>query len=65
MGLDINSVQFLLAAQKQGVRFDHTLMLGRHSMNVFPRTLKAVMELRKSLGFQRLPLLWHQSDRNG
>ena len=44
MGLDINSVQFLLAAQKQGVRFDHTLMLGRHSMNVFPRTLKAVME---------------------
>ena len=44
MGLDINSVQFLLAARKQGVRFDHTLMLGRHSLNVFPRTLAAVLE---------------------
>jgi len=44
MGLDINSVQFLLAAQKKGVRFDRTLMLGRHSLNVFPRTLAAVLE---------------------
>lgn len=44
MGLDINSVQFLIAARKKGARFDRTLMLGRHSLNVFPRTLATVLE---------------------
>jgi SAM-dependent methyltransferase len=44
MGLDINSVQFLIAAHKKGIRFDHTVMLGRHSLNVFPRTMTAVLE---------------------
>ena len=39
MGLDINAAQFLIAARKRGVRFDRTIMLGRQSLNVFPRTM--------------------------
>jgi hypothetical protein len=36
MGLDINSVQFLIQAQQDGVRFDEMLTLGRQDLNVFP-----------------------------
>jgi hypothetical protein len=36
MGLDINAVQFLLAARKAGVVFGDVLMLGRQDLNVFP-----------------------------
>jgi len=36
MGLDINSVQFLIGAHKRGVKFGHVLTLGRQDLNVFP-----------------------------
>jgi SAM-dependent methyltransferase len=36
MGLDINAVQFLLAAREAGVNFGDVLMLGRQDLNVFP-----------------------------
>ena len=48
MGLDINAVQFLLAAHKRGVRFGRVIMLGRQSLNVFPGTMVSVLE-RNSL----------------
>src|SRR4051794_39170398 len=44
MGLDINAVQFLVAARKQGVDFGQVLMLGRQSLNVFPAKLARVLE---------------------
>jgi hypothetical protein len=44
MGLDINSVQLLIAARKQGAQFDRTIMLGRAILNVFPQTMVAVLE---------------------
>ncbi len=44
MGLDINAVQFLIAARKRGARFGRTLMLGRQSLNVFPAAMVAVLE---------------------
>jgi hypothetical protein len=44
MGLDINSVQFLVAARKSGIHFGRVLMLGRQSLNVFPRTMVSVLE---------------------
>jgi SAM-dependent methyltransferase len=40
MGLDINSVQFLIAARKQGVEFGDALMLGRQDLNVYPAKTK-------------------------
>jgi len=43
MGLDINSVRFLIAAKKQGVRFDDVLMIGRHSLNIYPAKLAGVL----------------------
>jgi len=36
MGLDSNAVQFLIAARKQGVRFNRTIMLGRQHFAVPP-----------------------------
>src|SRR5947209_6280241 len=36
MGLDANSVQFLIAARKQGVQFGRTIMLGRQHFGVPP-----------------------------
>lgn len=47
MGLDINSVQFLIAAHEKGVRFDKVVMLGRQSLNIFPRTMAAALERHK------------------
>src|SRR6266576_3889400 len=44
MGLDINAVQFLIAARKQGVQFGQVLMLGRQSLNVFPAKMVHVLE---------------------
>ena len=44
MGLDINSVQFLVAARKKGVSFGRVAMLGRQSLNVYPRTMVSVLE---------------------
>lgn len=36
MGLDINSVQFLIAAHKRGGPFGDVLMIGRQDLNVYP-----------------------------
>jgi hypothetical protein len=44
MGLDINAVQFLVAARKSGVAFGRVITLGRQSLNVFPQTLAALLE---------------------
>ena len=44
MGLDINSVQFLLAARKRGARFDDILTLGRLSLNVYPAKMVKVLQ---------------------
>lgn len=44
MGLDINAVQFLIAAREKGVSFDKTITLGRLSLNVFPATMAAMLE---------------------
>src|SRR5438876_6711080 len=44
MGLDVNSVQFLIAARKQGVNFGQVLMLGRQSLNVYPAKMMRVLE---------------------
>jgi len=43
MGLDINAVQFLVAAQKRGVRLGRVIMLGRQSLHVFPGTMVSVL----------------------
>lgn len=44
MGLDINCVQFLLAARKRGAGFDEILTLGRLVLNVYPAKLMKVLE---------------------
>lgn len=43
MGLDINVAQFMVAARKQGVRFDRSLMLGRSQLNVYPKTMAELL----------------------
>src|SRR5437868_11052632 len=49
MGLDINAVQFLIAAHKQGVRLGEVLTLGRQDLNVYPA------RMRKLLRKHRIP----------
>jgi SAM-dependent methyltransferase len=44
MGLDINSIHFLLAARRRGARFDHTIMLGRQGLNIFPQKVAELFE---------------------
>ena len=44
MGLDANSVQFLIAARKQGVQFGRTIMLGRQHFFVPPALVRGFME---------------------
>lgn len=44
MGLDINSVMFLIEAHKKGVRFDDVLTLGRQHLNVFPAKMTQVLQ---------------------
>jgi hypothetical protein len=44
MGLDINAVQFLIAAHKRGVRFDQVLMIGRQDLNVYPAKMVQMIE---------------------
>jgi SAM-dependent methyltransferase len=43
MGLDINAVQFLLAARKRGMDFGDVLMIGRQDLNVYPAKMRAVL----------------------
>src|SRR5437762_3109195 len=51
MGLDINAVQFLIGAQKRGVRFTEVLMVGRQDLNVYPAKMAKVLE-RAGLPFE-------------
>lgn len=44
MALDINAAQFLIGARQRGMRLGHTLMLGRHNLNVFPRKMVSLLE---------------------
>jgi SAM-dependent methyltransferase len=44
MGLDINAVQFLIAARKSGVEFGDVLTRGRQDLNVYPAKMKALLE---------------------
>jgi hypothetical protein len=44
MGLDINAVQFLIAARKRGLELGQVLTLGRQDLNVFPSKLAQLME---------------------
>lgn len=43
MGMDINSVQFLIGAHRRGAAFKSVLMLGRQSMNVYPAKMVQVL----------------------
>ena len=43
MGLDINSVQFLIAAHKRGADFGDVLMIGRQDLNVYPSKMRQVL----------------------
>ena len=43
MGLDINSVRFLIAAHKAGVSFDQVLTIGRLDLNVYPAKMVQVL----------------------
>jgi len=43
MGLDINSVQFLVAAHKRGGPFGDVLMIGRQDLNVYPVKMRRVL----------------------
>ena len=44
MGLDINSVHFLIAAQKKGVNFSEVLTIGRQDLNVFPAKMQKTLQ---------------------
>ncbi|HEX5398729.1 MAG TPA: hypothetical protein VFY06_06745, partial [Verrucomicrobiae bacterium] len=43
MGLDINSVQFLIAARKRGADFGDVLMIGRQDLNVYPAKMRHLL----------------------
>lgn len=43
MGLDINAVQFLIAARKRGADFGDVLMIGRQDLNVYPAKMRRVL----------------------
>jgi SAM-dependent methyltransferase len=43
MGLDINSILFLLAARKSGVNFGDVLMIGRQELNVYPAKMRRLL----------------------
>jgi SAM-dependent methyltransferase len=44
MGLDINAVQFLVAAKTRGANFDRTATIGRQGLGVFPRKVRTILE---------------------
>lgn len=50
MGLDINAVQFLIAARKSGVDFGDVVTLGRQDLNVYPAKMKALLESHQFSG---------------
>ncbi len=44
MGFDVQGIKFLLAAQRGGVRFDRTAMLGRQELFIDPVTLHRLLQ---------------------
>lgn len=48
MGLNFNSLKFLLLAREQGVRFGNVLMIGRQSLTVTAGEIRALMRLSLS-----------------
>ncbi|MEY2409027.1 MAG: hypothetical protein QOF48_1697 [Verrucomicrobiota bacterium] len=44
MGLDVNAVQFLIAAHKRGVGLGEVVMLGRQDLNVFPAKMRRLLQ---------------------
>src|SRR5213075_592591 len=44
MGLDINSVRFLIQARRSGVEFGEVLTFGRQDLNVFPNKMVQLLE---------------------
>ena len=44
MGLSVDSTSFLVQAWKRGVRFDHTLTLGRQHMLVSPERIEKILQ---------------------
>ncbi len=44
MGLDINAVQFLIAARQEGVELGDVLTLGRQDLNVYPARMRAILD---------------------
>lgn len=44
MGLDLNAVQFLIAARKRGVSLGEVVMLGRQDLNVFPAKMRKLLQ---------------------
>ena len=44
MGLDINSVQFLVDSRKRGIEFGEVVTLGRQDLNVYPMKLRQYLE---------------------
>lgn len=49
MGLDINAVQFLIAARQEGIEFGDVLTIGRQDLNVYPA------KMREQLGKHGFP----------
>jgi len=43
MGLDINDIQFLLAARRRGAELGDVLMIGRQGLNVYPARMRQVL----------------------
>jgi SAM-dependent methyltransferase len=43
MGLDINSVHFLLAARRRGADLGDVLMIGRQDLNVYPAKMRRIL----------------------
>lgn len=43
MGLDINAVQFLIAARRQGIEFGDVLTIGRQDLNVYPAKMVKIL----------------------
>ena len=53
MGLDINSVRFLIAARKQGAELGDALMLGRQDLNVYPAKMREALARSEGHRFRR------------
>lgn len=52
MGLNVNSVKFLLLAHAQGISFNRVLMIGRQSLTVTPRDIHRLVKLPLSTAMQ-------------